>query len=61
MALSAVRLPAPCLRRSNEGTGERALPKSDSASASVSGVGATVVASPNKEFMSSRRMLAVSG
>jgi len=51
----------PSSPRRNEGTGERASPKSDSASASVSGVGAIVVASPKREFMSSRRTLAVSG
>ena len=61
MAFSEVICPAPDLLKSSDGTGERWLPNSDSTSASVSGVGATVVASPKIEFISSRRTFAVSG
>jgi hypothetical protein len=60
MALSAVR---PCRLEliSSDGTGDRFAEKSSSASAIVSGVGITDVASPNSEFISSRRTFAVSG
>jgi hypothetical protein len=60
MAWSAVILPA-CLLKSSDGTGDLASPNSEAASASVSGVAITVVASPKMEFISSRRTLAVSG
>lgn len=49
------------LFRSMDGTGEWWPLKRDSASAIVSGVGMTEVASPKSEFMSSNRTLAVSG